>query len=54
VSFKPLVFLRTPNFLDRLKGESEVKTTKEQGVGACSLVCGTLRVKGHARAPGWD
>jgi len=31
-----------------------VKTTKEQGVGACSLTYNTLGVEGRARIPGWD
>ncbi len=29
-------------------------TVEEQGVGAHSLACSTLGVKGHARALGWD
>jgi len=41
-------------FLDRLKCESEVKTTKEQGVGACFLTYNTLGVEGRTRIPGWD
>ncbi len=32
----------------------KVETMKGQGVGACSLVCNILGVKGHFRAPGWD
>jgi hypothetical protein len=47
-------FLCTPKLLNRLKCESEVKTTEEQGVGTCSLVRNTLGVKGHAGALGWD
>jgi len=31
-----------------------VETTEEQGVGARSLACSTLGVKGRVRAPGWD
>jgi len=30
----------------------KVKTTKEEGIGAHSLACNTLRVKGCARALG--
>jgi hypothetical protein len=43
-----------PKLLDRLKGESEMKTTKEQGVEARSLTHNTLGVKGSAGVPGWD
>jgi len=32
----------------------KVKTIKGEVVGAHSLACNTLRVKGHAGAPGWD
>jgi hypothetical protein len=32
----------------------KVKITKGTIVGVRSLACNTLRVKGHARAPGWD
>jgi hypothetical protein len=39
--------------LDRLKCEFEVKTTKEQGVRAHSLVHSTSRVKEHVEASGW-
>jgi len=31
-----------------------VKTTKEQRVGARSLVRNILGVEGHVGAPGWD
>jgi hypothetical protein len=31
----------------------KVKTMKEEKVGVSSFVHNTLRVKGHARAPGW-
>ncbi len=41
------------NFLYRLKCESKVKTTKEQGVRASSLARNTSGVKGRAGAPGW-
>jgi hypothetical protein len=44
---------RTPNLLYRLKCESKVKTTKERGVGARSLVLNTLGVEGRAGAPRW-
>jgi hypothetical protein len=43
-----------PKLLDRLKSEYEVKTTKEQGVGARSLARSTLGVERHARISGWD
>jgi hypothetical protein len=36
------------------KCEFEVKTTEEQGIGACSLAHSTLRGRGHAGTPGWD
>jgi len=32
----------------------KVKTMKGEGVGASSLACSILGVKGHARALGWD
>jgi hypothetical protein len=43
-----------PKVLDRLKCESEMKTTEEQEVRACSLACSTLGVEGCVGAPGWD
>jgi hypothetical protein len=46
---------RAPKLLNRLKCESKVKTTKEQGVGARSMVRNALGgVEGHVRALGWD
>jgi hypothetical protein len=45
---------RTPKLLDRVKCESEAKTTEEQGVGARSLARSTLGVEGCAGAPRWD
>jgi hypothetical protein len=30
-----------------------MKTMEDQGIGARSLACNTLRVKGHVGAPGW-
>ncbi len=32
---------------------SKVKTVEGQGVGVCSLVCNTSRVKGRAKTSGW-
>jgi len=32
----------------------KVKTTEGKGVGACSLVCSTLGVKGRVGVLGWD
>jgi hypothetical protein len=32
----------------------KVKTTKREGVGACSLAHNTSGVEGHAGAPQWD
>jgi len=43
-----------PKLLDKLKGESKVKTMEEQGVGAHSLAHITFGVEGRARALGWD
>jgi len=48
------IFSRTPKLLDRLKYESEVKTTKEQGVGARSFARNTLGIEGCVGALGWD
>jgi hypothetical protein len=42
-----------PNFLYRLKCESKVKTTEEQGVGARSLARNTFGVKGHVGVSRW-
>ncbi len=44
---------RAPKLLDRLKCESKMKTTKEQGLGARSLARSTLRVERCVEAPGW-
>jgi len=41
-----------PSSLMDLIVSPKVKTTKEEGVGACSLACNTSRVKGHAGALG--
>jgi hypothetical protein len=43
-----------PKLLDRLKGESEMKTTEKQGVGARSLARSTLKVEGRAGVSEWD
>jgi hypothetical protein len=43
-----------PKLLDKLKCESEVKTTDEQGVRAHSLARNTLGIGGHVGAPRWD
>jgi hypothetical protein len=51
---KKTSYKNVPNLLYRLKCEFKVKTTKEQGVGACSLAHGTLGVEGPARASGWE
>ncbi len=41
--------------LERLKCESKLKTTEEEGVEACSLTCNTLEgVEGCVGASGWD
>jgi len=40
-----------PKLLNGLKCESKLKTTKEQGVKACSLACSTLGVEGRVGAP---
>jgi hypothetical protein len=45
---------RAPKLFDKLKCEFKVKTTEEQGVGAHSLVCNTLGVKGRVGTLGWD
>jgi hypothetical protein len=45
---------RAPKLLDGLKCEFKVKTSKEQGVEACSLTRNTLGVERHAGAPKWD
>jgi hypothetical protein len=43
-----------PKLFDKFKCESEVKTTKGQGVKARALAHNTLGVEGRAGAPGWD
>jgi hypothetical protein len=44
----------TPKFLDKLKCEPEMKTTKEQGIEARSLTRNTLGVKGRVGVLKWD
>jgi hypothetical protein len=43
----------TPSSLMDSTTSPKIKTTEREGVGAHSLVCNTLGVEGHARAPGW-
>jgi hypothetical protein len=43
-----------PKFLDRLKCESKMKTTKKQGVEACSLAPNIMGVEGRVGVLGWD
>jgi hypothetical protein len=43
-------FWSAPKLLDKLKRESEVKTTEEQKIAARSLVHNTLGVEGRAKA----
>jgi len=43
-----------PSSLIDSKVSLKWKTTEEQGVGARSLTCNTLGVKGRAGAPRWD
>jgi len=42
-----------PNFLIDSNSNPKVKTMEEEGVGACSLTCSILGVKGHVGAPRW-
>jgi len=50
----PTNVTHSPKLLDKLKCESEVKTTEEQKVWARSLACSILGVKGCAGALRWD
>jgi hypothetical protein len=43
-----------PSFLMDSTMSPKVETTEGEGVGARSLTCNTSKVKGHARASGWD
>jgi hypothetical protein len=45
--------LMHPKLLDGLTASPKVKTTKREGVGACSLVHNTLGVEGRVGAPKW-
>jgi hypothetical protein len=50
--FLPFVTCSQP--LLETQREFEMKPMEEQGIGACSLACSTLGVKGRVGALGWD
>jgi len=43
-----------PSFLMDSTMSPKVEIMEGKGVGARSLICNTLKVKGRARASGWD